>query len=192
LWIIGCSHDTFNSFLQLGEGAFATVQLGYSKKKKTDAYAIKIIRRDMLQDKELEDLECEVVIMNKLNHPNIVQLFKAFDEGEKYYLVEEYMTGGELFDRIVEKECYTELEARDTTRILVGAIDYMQTKKVVHRDLKPENLLLAVRSHHHLVSFCLTRTPCLLFFFFNRTSIVTRTLRFATLALLPGKWNPTA
>jgi serine/threonine protein kinase len=166
--------------------------LGYSKKKKADAYAIKIVQKDALDEKQVTDLICEITIMTKLIHPNIVRLANAYDEPDQYYLVMELVTGGELFDRIVEKECYTELEARDTTRILVGAIDYMQTKKVVHRDLKPENLLLAVRSHHHLVSFCLTRTPCLLFFFFNRTRKVTRTLRFATLALLPGKWNPTA
>lgn len=59
-----------------------------------------------------------------------------------YYLVAEYLEGGELFDRIVDKSCYTESEARDTCRILFGALSYMNSKKVCHRDLKPENLLL--------------------------------------------------
>jgi calcium/calmodulin-dependent protein kinase I len=84
--------------------------------------------------------------MTKLNHPNIVRLVNAYDEPDQYYLVMELVTGGELFDRICEKECYTELEARDTARILLAALEFMHAKKVVHRDLKPENLLLEVSS----------------------------------------------
>lgn len=44
--------------------------------------------------------------------------------------------------RIVEKEYYTEGEARKVCRILLDALAYIHTKGVVHRDLKPENLLL--------------------------------------------------
>mmetsp|Transcript_16283 Transcript_16283/g.33652 ORF Transcript_16283/g.33652 Transcript_16283/m.33652 type:complete len:238 (+) Transcript_16283:569-1282(+) len=52
------------------------------------------------------------------------------------------MTGGELFDRIVQKSYYNEKEARDTCVILFKAIQYCHSKQVAHRDLKPENLLL--------------------------------------------------
>jgi calcium/calmodulin-dependent protein kinase I len=52
------------------------------------------------------------------------------------------VSGGELFDRIVEKTFYTEKEARDLVKILLSAIKYCHDKDVVHRDLKPENLLL--------------------------------------------------
>ena len=54
------------------------------------------------------------------------------------------MSGGELFDRIVQKEYYTEQEARDVCRILFGALKYCHDRRVAHRDLKPENLLLQV------------------------------------------------
>lgn len=55
----------------------------------------------------------------------------------------ECMTGGELFDRIVEKEKYSEEEARQTVRKITDAIKYCHSIGVVHRDLKPENLLYA-------------------------------------------------
>lgn len=51
------------------------------------------------------------------------------------------MTGGELFDRIVEKGSYTERDASSLIRQVLEAVDYMHEQGVVHRDLKPENLL---------------------------------------------------
>ncbi|XP_071520353.1 calcium/calmodulin-dependent protein kinase type 1 isoform X1 [Panulirus ornatus] len=53
----------------------------------------------------------------------------------------ELVTGGELFDRIVEKGSYTEKDAADLIRQVLEAVDYMHDQGVVHRDLKPENLL---------------------------------------------------
>ncbi|KAH9512972.1 hypothetical protein Btru_037196 [Bulinus truncatus] len=53
----------------------------------------------------------------------------------------ELVTGGELFDRIVEKGSYTEKDASLLIRQVLEAVDYMHDRGVVHRDLKPENLL---------------------------------------------------
>ena len=44
------------------------------------------------------------------------------------YMVMEVMSGGELFDRIVEKEMYTEREARDAVRQIAGALCYLHDK----------------------------------------------------------------
>lgn len=77
-----------------------------------------------------------------MHHPNIMTLREFFVESEYYYLVTEFVSGGELFDRIVEKTFYSEKEARDLVKILLGAIKYCHDQDVVHRDLKPENLLL--------------------------------------------------
>lgn len=46
------------------------------------------------------------------------------------------VTGGELFDRIVEKGSYTEKDASDLIRQVLEAVDYMHEQGVVHRDLK--------------------------------------------------------
>ena len=77
--------------------------------------------------------------------PHIVRLHDVFEEVEVTYMIMEKMRGGELLQRIVEKEVYTEREARQTVKILFDALDYCHKKKIAHRDIKPENLLLEVR-----------------------------------------------
>ena len=62
--------------------------------------------------------------MSQMDHPNVVRLVEIFDEGDLLYLVMELMGGGELFDRIVEKESYSEKEAAETIRPIVDAIRY--------------------------------------------------------------------
>jgi len=80
-----------------------------------------------------------------MDHPNVVKLYEIFDEGDCMYLVLELMSGGELFDRVVEKEHYSEKEAADTIRPIVDALRYCHSMGIIHRDLKPENLLYANR-----------------------------------------------
>jgi serine/threonine protein kinase len=80
--------------------------------------------------------------------PNITQLYEYFLEGDIYcYLVMELLLGGELFDRIVHKETFTETEARNCCRCVLSALEYMHQRRVAHRDLKPDNILFAVSAH---------------------------------------------
>ncbi len=66
----------------------------------------------------------------------MVKLFEIFEDEDNIYLILELMTGGELFDRIVDKEHYSEKEAADTIRPIVDAIKYCHSLGIVHRDLK--------------------------------------------------------
>ena len=81
-----------------------------------------------------------------VDHPNIVKLFEVLQDSDSYSLVMELMTGGELFDTILEKEQYTEKEAADTIRPIIDAINYCHSLNIIHRDIKPENLLYSCRN----------------------------------------------
>ncbi len=80
-------------------------------------------RRELTEDDEIQ-LQTEVDILSQLDHPNVLKIFEIFDEDDCIYLVLELLAGGELFDRIVEKESYSEKEAAETIRPLVDALRY--------------------------------------------------------------------
>ncbi|XP_023723484.1 calcium/calmodulin-dependent protein kinase type 1 isoform X1 [Cryptotermes secundus] len=153
--------DKYNLKELLGTGAFSEVRLAESKEKPGLMFAVKIIDKKALKGKE-DSLENEIKVLRRfsetttrsgvtssanseetpwLKHPNIVQLLETFEDKHKVYLIMELVTGGELFDRIVEKGSYTEKDASDLIRQVLEAVDYMHEQGVVHRDLKPENLL---------------------------------------------------
>lgn len=124
----------------LGTGAFSQVRLAESKDRPGDLHAIKVIDKKALKGKE-DSLENEIKVLRRLDHPNVVKLLEAYESKSYVYLVMELVTGGELFDRIVEKGSYTEKDAADLIKQVLSAVAYMHDSGVVHRDLKPENLL---------------------------------------------------
>ncbi|XP_063405519.1 calcium/calmodulin-dependent protein kinase type 1-like [Mytilus trossulus] len=125
---------------KLGTGAFSEVFLVEDKTHAGTLQAVKCIDRKGLLGKE-DSLENEIRVLQRLDHPNIVKLLDVFEDKSHVYLIMELVTGGELFDRIVEKGSYTEKDASDLIRQILEAVDYMHDRGVVHRDLKPENLL---------------------------------------------------
>ncbi|XP_058847692.1 calcium/calmodulin-dependent protein kinase type IV-like isoform X1 [Acipenser ruthenus] len=85
----------------------------------------------------------EIGVLLRLSHPNIIKLKEIFETPVEISLVLELVTGGELFDRIVEKGYYSERDAADAVKQILAAVAYLHENGVVHRDLKPENLLYA-------------------------------------------------
>ena len=83
----------------------------------------------------------EVEIMHRIQHEHCVTLFEMFETNKKIYMVMELLTGGELFDRIVQKGSYSEKEASECIASVTSAIQYLHNTGIVHRDLKPENLI---------------------------------------------------
>jgi serine/threonine protein kinase len=140
--------------IQLGEGAFAEVMVAMHTKTE-EQYAVKIVDTSSLTRDDLKALHTEMGIMSKLQHEHIVGLHEIYTvDTHFYYIVMEYIQGGELLDRLVQKKFYSEKEARDTALALFDAIAYCHREKVAHRDLKPENLLLVSTDDDANVKIC--------------------------------------
>ena len=87
---------------------------------------------------DLRSFNDEVQIMSDLQHDHIIHLHELYKNKEYFFLVMEKLNGGELFDRLCQKEMFTEKEARDVMRTVFDAIAYCHEQGVAHRDLKPE------------------------------------------------------
>ncbi|XP_054792258.1 CBL-interacting serine/threonine-protein kinase 3-like isoform X1 [Prosopis cineraria] len=126
----------------IGEGTFAKVK--FARNSETgEAVAIKILEKEkVLKHKMAEQIRREIATMKLIKHPNVVLLYEVMGSRTKIYIVLEFVTGGELFDKIVNNGRMNEKEARSYFQQLINAVDYCHSRGVYHRDLKPENLLL--------------------------------------------------
>ncbi|XP_060659274.1 calcium/calmodulin-dependent protein kinase type 1-like [Drosophila nasuta] len=145
----GSIEDKYDILCLLGSGAFSKVRLVETRTSPVERYAVKIIERASYIGKE-EFLDNEIEVLKRfsrleseepLSHPNIVQLLEIYEDVSKVYLVMELVTGGELFDRIVDRGYYSERDASQLLKQLFDAVNYLHQHGIVHRDLKPENLL---------------------------------------------------
>lgn len=135
-------HRKYKIHELLGTGSYAIVKRCTRKFDKME-FAVKQIKKANLTPEELKTVMLEVEIMKKLEHPNIVFLVDIFESPKKVYMVLELLTGGELFDRIVRDNFFTEKAASRVMRVMTEAIAYLHSKNVVHRDLKPENVIFS-------------------------------------------------
>lgn len=123
----------------LGEGAYGEVKLAINNKTQ-EMCAVKIISLNLLHDKTA--IQKEVLIHKALNHENIIKYYSSFQQLDKYFIMLEYASGGELFDRI-EPDFGMNIDlAHKYFCQLINGVEYLHSKGIVHRDLKPENLLL--------------------------------------------------
>ncbi|XP_026413520.1 CBL-interacting protein kinase 32-like isoform X2 [Papaver somniferum] len=140
----------------IGEGTFAKVK--FAKNSETgEPVAIKILDKEkVLKHKMSEQIRREIATMKLIQHPNVVRLFEVMGSKTKIFIVLEFITGGELFDKIVNHGRMIEDEARRYFQQLINAVDYCHSRGVYHRDLKPENLLLDVHGNLKISDFGLS------------------------------------
>ncbi|KAK7329831.1 hypothetical protein VNO77_24011 [Canavalia gladiata] len=126
----------------IGEGAFSKVKLAVNSNN-GQKVAIKVIDKHMIMENNLKyQVKREISTMKILHHPNVVRIHEVIGTKTKIYIVMEYVSGGQLLDKMSYAKKLNEIEARKLFQQLIDAVDYCHNKGVYHRDLKPENLLL--------------------------------------------------
>uniref|UniRef100_A0A6B2L5H9 Protein kinase domain-containing protein n=1 Tax=Arcella intermedia TaxID=1963864 RepID=A0A6B2L5H9_9EUKA len=124
----------------MGDGGFSVVKKGFGKGDKFPV-AIKEIKKAKVGS---EDVKREVDIwkLASTNSARVVKLFDIYEDSENIYLVMELMKGGELFDKIVNMQDYSERYASTIIKQVLSVIKDLHKVDIVHQDMKPENLLL--------------------------------------------------
>jgi calcium-dependent protein kinase len=130
--------DEYDLKNKLGEGAYGCV---YKVQQKTTNFlrAVKAIKKKHV---DYEEFNNEIEVLKALDHPNIIKLFDCYQDKRYYYMVEEYCSGGDLFDYIQKEKFFTEQKAGTIFNQLLSAVNHLHKKNIVHRDLKPENIVL--------------------------------------------------
>lgn len=126
----------------LGIGAFGKVKLA-THAITGHKVAVKILNKGKIKQLGMEEkVQREINILHLCTHPHIIRLYEVIDTPTDIFLVNEYVSGGELFDYIVAKGRLSADEARNFFHQIISGVEYCHFQKIVHRDLKPENLLL--------------------------------------------------
>ena len=128
---------------EIGTGSFGRVVLA-EQISTGQLRAVKEITKPRTKsDPSQSKFICEVEILSKLDHPNILKVLELYETDDKYYIVTELLTGGELFDYFSKSKQLSEPVAGHIMFQILSAVRYCHANNIVHRDLKPENLLLA-------------------------------------------------
>jgi len=128
---------------KLGQGQFGTTYLCTEIPTGIDYACKSISKRKLISKEDVEDVRREIQIMHHLaGHKNIVTIKGAYEDPLYVHIVMELCSGGELFDRIIQRGHYSERKAAELTKIIVGVVEACHSLGVMHRDLKPENFLL--------------------------------------------------
>lgn len=119
--------------------------------------AVKILNKAKIKQLGMEEkVQREINILHLCTHPHIIRLYEVVDTPTDIFLVNEYVSGGELFDYIVSKGRLSADEARNFFHQIISGVEYCHFQKIVHRDLKPENLLLDANLNIKIADFGLS------------------------------------
>lgn len=86
----------------IGGGNFGTVRLAHRLSDPHIKYAVKSILKQNIK-KDVKLLEEELTILQQVDHPNIIKFHESYIDARYIHIVMELATGGELFERIVER-----------------------------------------------------------------------------------------
>jgi serine/threonine protein kinase len=163
------SFGAYEVVKQIGVGGFSAVVLVHQKGTNA-AYACKIVTRKLLtESRTFHRFEQEVRLLEQMHHPNIVRVVDVLFQEVYIFVLMEYCSGGELFNRIAERGRLREPECRRIFADVVSALAYLHARGIAHRDIKPENILLDENAVPKVADFglCrlvqpgqLTSTPC--------------------------------
>ncbi|KAI3685218.1 hypothetical protein L6452_34456 [Arctium lappa] len=149
--------DHYTVGKKLGQGQFGITYRCTEKSTGTDYACKSIAKRKLLCRDDYDDVWREIQIMHHLSeNPCVVRIKGTYEDNVFVHLVMELCTGGELFDRIVEKRQHSEQQAAELMRTIVGVVEACHSLGVMHRDLKPENFLFDSNGQLKAIDFGLS------------------------------------
>lgn len=160
----------FEPLKVLGQGAYGKVHL-VRDRRNGRLYAQKQIRKPVIavHDADKQDRASHVkrtiaerqILTQVTHHANIVKLFYALQDDDRFYLLLEYIPGGELFHHLTSGNLLGNVFLEDHVAFYAAqmalGLRHLHLLGIVYRDLKPENCLLNANGHLVLTDFGLSK-----------------------------------
>jgi len=153
-----CTKDDFYSEdnKEIGRGGFSHVYK-VSHKNTGKIYVIKLMcKQDIINKNMVEQINREVKIMYKINHPHIIKLINHFEDDENVYLIMELGAKGQLYSLLKKfSHGLDQIRVAQYMREIISAVKYLHEldPPIIHRDIKPENILLDSNNRCKLADF---------------------------------------
>ena len=151
----------------IGQGSMGKVKI--AKNLETgEQVAVKIVPRQSTdehrndRDRERADHSKEIrtareaAIVTLLNHPYVCAMRDVIRTNYHWYMLFEYVNGGQMLDYIISHGRLKEKQARKFGRQIASALDYCHRNSIVHRDLKIENILISKTGDIKIIDFGLS------------------------------------
>uniref|UniRef100_A0A1I7XS04 non-specific serine/threonine protein kinase n=1 Tax=Heterorhabditis bacteriophora TaxID=37862 RepID=A0A1I7XS04_HETBA len=148
--------DHYDIHEEIGTGAFGVVHR-CTERATGNTFAAKFVNTPHEADKDT--VRKEINTMSILRHPTLINLHDAFEDDKEMVMIYEFMSGGELFEKVADdSNKMSELEAIEYTRQVCKALCHMHEMNYVHLDLKPENIMFTTKKSKQLklIDFGLT------------------------------------
>ena len=125
----------------LGVGGMAEVW--YAENEIGKPAAVKILSQSLSGNAQIvERFHNEALVMVKLNHPNIRQVYGYGYIDDRHCIIMEYLEGSDLETLLKQGRRFTDEELRRWWNQIAHALNYTHSMGIVHRDIKPSNLFL--------------------------------------------------
>jgi eukaryotic-like serine/threonine-protein kinase len=149
--------EDFQLGASLGQGTvgeiFAATEISTGRQ-----VALKILLPNVSQDRLVRSrFEREIGILEKLRHPNIIEVYGGGEVGGRLFYAMELVNAGTVKDLLIRFGTLPWTEVATITRQVCSALQYAHNHGIIHRDLKPANLFLTREGHVKLGDFGIAR-----------------------------------
>ncbi|XP_064601720.1 serine/threonine-protein kinase greatwall-like [Liolophura sinensis] len=150
--------DDFTLDKPISRGAFGKVFLGHKKSRPDKVYAIKVLKKaDLINKNVVEQVKAERDAMASTFCPFIVKLYYSFQSKQNIYLIMEYLIGGDVKSLLTICGFFDEDMAVLYAAEVALALEYLHKRGIIHRDIKPDNMLISRTGHLKLSDFGLSK-----------------------------------
>ncbi|XP_067255853.1 serine/threonine-protein kinase 32B-like isoform X5 [Chanodichthys erythropterus] len=153
LFSLSVSFDHFQILRAIGKGSFGKVCI-VQKMDSRKMYAMKYMNKQKcIERDEVRNVLRELQVMQRLQHPFLVNLWFSFQDEEDLFMVVDLLLGGDLRFHLQQNVHFKEETVKLYMCELALALCYLQREHIIHRDIKPDNILLDEHGHVHIADF---------------------------------------